>query len=184
MKNLLIAFISLLLFANCNSQNAAVKNQETPVKPATPNESPADASAKESASIKIFKDDKLVVEYKALRAQGGITTFTTGGKILILKLSDDEDKYNLIVTIDNDNPTSGNYPIGDEKGQANIQLSTEPKGILPYLTLPKEGSFKITITGETCSGSFTASQKEAGSDNIRITGEFTSIPLMKQTTKD
>ena len=71
MKNLLIAFISLLLFANCNSQNAAVKNQETSIKTATQNESPAKASTKESASIKIFKDDKLVVEYKTIFPQGG-----------------------------------------------------------------------------------------------------------------
>ena len=177
MKNLLIAFITLLLFANCNSQNAAVKNQETP----TQNQSLANASAKESASIKIFKDDKLVVEYKALVPQGGITTFKTGEKILILKLSDDDNKYNLIVTIEK--PTSGNYSFGTGTGQASLSLTTEGKGALPFLTNLNEGTFKITLTGETCSGNFTGSQKETGSDNIRITGEFTSIPLMKQTSK-
>ena len=93
MKNLLIAFISLLLFANCNSQNAAVKNKETP----TQTQSPANASAKESASIKIFKDDKLVVEYKTIFPQGGITTYKSGEKDLVLKLSNDDKTINLIV---------------------------------------------------------------------------------------
>ena len=182
MKNLLIAFISLLLFANCNSQNAAVKNQEIPGKTATQNESPTNASAKESASIKIFKEEKLVVEYKALFPQGGITTYKTGEKDLVLKLSNDDNTINLIVTLEK--ATSGNYSIGKAGlGQASILLSTEAKGVLPYLTNPTEGTFKITITGETCSGNFTASQKETASDNIKITGEFTSIPLIKQTSK-
>ena len=181
MKNLLIAFISILLFANCNSQNAAVKNQETPNKSANQDESLANASAEKSASIKIFKDDKLVVEYKALVPQGGITTVKSGGKILILNLGDDQHKYDLIVTIENENPASGNYSFGTEMGQASLRLTTEGTGALPFLTIPKEGSFKITITGETCSGNFTATQKETGSANIKITGEFTSVPLMKQT---
>ena len=182
MKNLLIAFISILLFAKCNSQNATVKKEETPIKTATQNESPTDASAEKSVSIKIFKDDKLVVEYKALFPQGGITTYKTGEKDLVLKLSNDDNTVNLIVTLEK--PTSGNYSIGKPGlGQASILLSTEGKGALPYLTNPNEGTFKITLTGETCSGNFTASQKETGSDNIRVTGEFTSIPLMKQTSK-
>ena len=182
MKNLLIAFITLLLFANCNSQNTAVKNQETSIKTTTQNESPANASAEKSASIKILKDDKLVVEYKALGPQGGITTYKTGEKDLVLKLSNDDNTINLIVTLEK--TTSGNYSIGKPGlGQASILLSTEGKGRLPYLTNPNVGTFKITITGETCSGNFTASQKETGSANIKITGEFTSIPLMKQTSK-
>ena len=182
MKKLLIAFFSMLLFANCNNQNAAENKQETPINTANQNESPDNASAEKSASIKIFKDDKLVVEYKALGPQGGITTYKTGEKDLVLKLSNDDNTINLIVTLEK--TTSGNYSIGKPGlGQASILLSTEGKGALPYLTNPNEGTFKITITGETCSGNFTASQKEAGSDNIRITGEFTSIPLMKQTSK-
>ena len=182
MKNLLIAFISLLLFANCNSQNAAVNKQETPIKTATQNESLANAAAKESASIKIFKDDKLIVEYKTAFPQGGITTYKTGEKDLVLKLSNDDNTINLIVTLEK--TTSGNYTIGKPGlGQASILLSTEGKGALPYLTNPTEGTFKITITGETCSGNFTASQKETGSANNKITGEFTSIALMKQTSK-
>ncbi len=182
MKNLLIAFISLVLFANCNSQNAAVKKEDTPTKTTTQNESPANAAAKESASIKIFKDDKLVIEYKTIFPQGGITTYKTGEKDLVLKLSNDDNTINLIVTLEK--TTSGNYSIGKPGlGQASILLNTEGKPALPYLINPTEGTFKITITGETCSGNFTASQKEAGSDNIKITGEFTSIPLMKQTSK-
>ena len=182
MKNLLIPFISLVLFANCNSQNAAVKKEDTPTQTANQNESPANASAKESASIKIFKDDKLVVEYKTIFPQGGITTFKSGEKDLVLKLSNDDNTINLIVTLEKS--TSGSYSIGKSGlGQASILLSTEGKGALPYLTNPNEGTLKITITGETCSGNFTASQKETGSDNIRVTGEFTSIPLMKQTSK-
>ncbi|MEO6406677.1 MAG: hypothetical protein ABIY51_04065 [Ferruginibacter sp.] len=182
MKNLLIAFISSLLFANCNSQNATEKKGEISNKTAAKNESPADASAKESASIKIFKDDKLVVEYKTTFPQGGITTYKTGEKDLVLKLSNDDNSVNLIITLEK--TTSGNYSIGKPgMGQASVLLSTDAKGALPYLTNPNEGTFTITITGETCSGNFTATQKETGSDNIKITGEFTSIPLMKQTSK-
>ncbi|CAN5569774.1 hypothetical protein BH10BAC3_BH10BAC3_16670 [soil metagenome] len=182
MKNLLIAFIGMLLFANCNSQSAAVKKEDTSNKTAAQNESPADAYAEKSASIKIFKDDKLVVEYKALFPQGGITTYKSGEKDLVLKLSTDDNTINLIVTLEK--TISGNYSIGKPGlGQASILLNTEGKPALPYLINPTEGTFKITITGETCSGNFTASQKETGSDNIKITGEFTSIPLMKENSK-
>ena len=182
MKKLLIAFFSMLLFANCNNQNAAENKQETPIKTANQNESPANASAEKSASIKIFKNDKLVVEYKALSPEGGITIFKTEEKILILKLSSDDNKYNLIVTLEN--TKSGTYSISKStKGDASITLSTEPTGALPYLTNLTEGTLNLKIAGEMCSGNFTGSQKEQYSENIKVTCEFTSIPLIKQTSK-
>lgn len=170
----------LVIFSGCNNtvteKEAASKNSNT-----TQNESPANASAEKLATIKILKDDKLVVEYKALFPQGGITTYKTGEKDIVLKLSNDNNTYNLIATLEK--PTSGKYSIGKPGlGQASLQLTTEGKGGVPFMTNLTEGTFKITLTGETCSGNFSGSQIEAGLDNIKIIGEFTSIPLMKQTS--
>jgi hypothetical protein len=172
MKN---AFSLLLpvIFLSC-SNTAAEKEiaNNTP----TQNES----SAKASASIKIFKNDKLVIEYKATFPQGGITTYKSGEKDMVLKLSNDDNSYNLVATIEK--AATGNLPIGKAAGQVLIQLTTEGKGAVPFLTTLTEGTFKISVTGETCSGSFTGIQKEPGMDDIRITGDFTSISLIKQVS--
>ena len=101
---------------------------------------------------------------------------------MVLKLSDDNNTYDLIATIDK--AATGSLSIGKANdGQVRIQLTTEGKGPVPFLTILTEGTFKVSVTGETCSGSFTGTQKETGSDNIKITGDFTSIPLIKQTSK-
>lgn len=171
---LLVIFISC---SNTSTEKSAASNNSSPIT----NESPA-ADAATSASIKIFKKEKLVVEYKALFPQGGITTYKDGEKDMMLKLSSDDNIYNLIATIEK--AATGNLSIGNgDAGEVHIQLTTDGKGPVYFLTNLTEGTFKITITGETCSGSFTGIQKEAGLDDIKITGEFTSIPLMKQTSK-
>ncbi len=170
----------LVFFLGCNN---TIAEKETGSKniSLTKNESPA-ADAATSASIKIFKKEKLVVEYKALFPQGGITTYKDGEKDMMLKLSSDDNIYNLIATIEK--AATGNLSIGNgDAGEVHIQLTTDGKGPVYFLTNLTEGTFKISITGETCSGSFTGIQKEAGLDDIKITGDFTSIPLMKQTSK-
>ncbi len=166
----------MIIFLGCNSsvaeKDAASKNSSV-----TKNESAA-ADAATSASIKIFKKDKLVVEYKALFPQGGITTYKDGEKDMMLKLSSDDNVYNLIATIEK--AATGSLSIGNgDAGEVHIQLTTDGKGPVYFLTNLTEGTFKVSVTGETCSGSFTGIQKEAGLDDIKITGEFTSIPLMK-----
>jgi hypothetical protein len=179
MKNV----FSLLLLASFLSCNNSVAEKETTPKNSSPaqSESPANDAAK-SASIKIFKADKLVAEYKALFPQGGITTYKTGEKDMVLKLSSDDNAYNLIATIEK--AVTGSLSIGNaDAGEVHIQLTTEGKGPVPFLTNLTEGTFKVSVTGETCSGSFTGIQKEPGMDDIRITGDFTSIPLIKQTSK-
>ena len=170
----------LVFFLGCNN---TIAEKETGSKNSSPtkNESPAEDAAS-SASIKIFKNDKLVVEYKATFPQGGMTTYKSGEKDIVLKLSNDDNTYNLIATLEK--TTSGNYTIGKAGlGQASVQLTTEGKGPVPFMTNLTEGTFKISLSGETCSGNFTGSQKEPGMDNFRITGDFTSLPLIKQTSK-
>ena len=178
MKNV-FALLLLVIFLGCNNtvaeKDAAKKNSDP-----TKNESPANDAAT-SAAIKIFKNDKLVVEYKARFPQGGITTYKSGEKDMVLKLSDDDNMYNLIATIEK--AATGSLSIGKADGQVLIQLTTEGKGPVPFLTILTEGTFKVSVTGETCSGNFTGIQKEAGMDDLRITGDFTSIPLIKQTSK-
>ena len=161
----------------------STQEKEAPSKNSSRNkkESPANDAAK-STSIKIFKNDKLVVEYKAQFPQGGITTYKSGEKDMVLKLSSDDNTYNLIATIEK--AATGSLSIGNaDAGQVHIQLTTDGKGPVYFLTNLTEGTFKVSVTGESCSGSFTGIQKEAGLDDIKITGEFTSIPLMKQTSK-
>lgn len=173
------SLLLLVIFLGCNNIVAEKEAVSKNIDP-TQNESLADASAATSASIKIFKDDKLVVEYKTLFPQGGLLTYKSGEKEIKLNLSNDDNTYALIATVGK--AASGNYSIGKEGlGQASLQLTTEGKGPVPFLTNLTEGTFKISLTGETCSGSFTGSQKEPGLDNLRITGDFTSIPLIKQT---
>ena len=179
MKN---AFPLLLLvtFLGCNNtvakKEAASKNSSP-----TQNESAANDAAKSATSIKIFKNDKLVFEYKAMFAEGGITTYKSGEKDMVLKLSNDDNTYNLIATVDK--AATGNLSIGKANaGQVHIQLTTEGKGPVPFMTNLTEGTFKVSVTGETCSGSFTGIQKEPGMDDLKITGDFTSIPLIKQTS--
>lgn len=177
MKNI-ITLLLLAIFLSCNntgSEREAISKNSSPAK----NQSPAsDATA--SASIKIFKDDKLIVEYKALFPQGGIVTFKDGEKEIILKLSSDDNTYNLIATLEK--AANGNYSIGKAGlGQASLELTTEGKGVVPFMTNLTEGTFKISLSGETCSGNFTGSQIEPGLDNFKITGDFTSIPLIKNT---
>jgi hypothetical protein len=173
-------FLLLVIFLGCNNSVAEKEFDSKNSKP-TQNESPSNDAAK-SASIKIFKNDKLVVEYKAQFPQGGITTYKSGEKDMVLKLSSDDNVYNLIATIDK--AATGSLPIGNaDAGQVHVQLTTEGKGPVPFLTNLTEGTFKISVTGETCSGSFTGIQKEPGMADFRITGDFTSIPLIKQTSK-
>jgi hypothetical protein len=171
-------FLLMVIFLGCNSSSAekvAGTNISSPAK----NESPANDAAA-SASIKIFKNDKLVIEYKTSFPQAGITTFKSGEKEAALKLSNDDNTYNLIATLEK--PASGNYPIGKGGlGQVSLQLTTDGKGAVPFMTDLTEGTFKITFSGETCSGNFTGIQKEDGMPNIRITGDFTSIPVIKNT---
>ena len=174
MKNI-FPLLLLVIFLSCN--NTSGEKEAAPK-----NESAADASAKSSTSIKIFRKDKLVFEYKAMFAEGGITTYKSGEKDMILKLSNDDNTYNLIATVDK--AATGSLTIGKANaGQVHIQLTTDGKGPVYFLTNLTEGTFKVSVSGETCSGSFTGIQKEAGLDDIKITGDFTSIPLMKQTSK-
>ena len=180
MKNAfpLLLLVIFLSCSNTSTEKSAPSNNSN----AITNESSA-ADAATSASIKIFKKEKLVVEYKALFPQGGITTYKDGEKDMMLKLSSDDNVYNLIATIDK--AATGSLTIGNTNGgQVHIQLTTDGKGPVYFLTNLTEGTFKVSVTGETCSGSFTGIQKEAGLDDIKITGEFTSIPLMKQTSKE
>ena len=171
--------ISVVIFS-CNNTATEKKDDPKDISPAK-NESPANEAAT-SASIKIFKNDKLVVEYKTTFPQGGITTYKSGEKDMVLKLSNDDNTYNLIATVEK--AATGNLSIGKtDAGQVHIQLTTEGKGPVPFLTNLTEGTFKVSVTGETCSGSFTGIQKEAGMDDFKITGDFTSIPLIKQTSK-
>ena len=170
----------LVIFLGCNNTTAEKENALKNSNPSQ-SESPANDAAK-SASIKIFKNDKLIVGYKALFPQGGITTYKTGEKDMVLKLSSDDNTYNLIATVDK--AATGSLSIGKaDAGQVHIQLTTDGKGPVYFLTNLTEGTFKVSVSGETCSGSFTGIQKEAGLDDIKITGDFTSIPLMKQTSK-
>ena len=174
---------SLLLLASFLGCSNSVAEKETTSKNSSPtqSESPANDAAK-SASIKIFKNDKLAFEYKAQFPQGGITTYKSGEKDMVLKLSNDDNTYNLIVTVEK--AATGSLSIGNaDAGEVHVQLTTEGKGPVPFLTNLTEGTCKISVTGETCSGNFTGIQKEAGMDDIRITGDFTSVPLIKQTSK-
>jgi hypothetical protein len=170
----------LVIFLGCNN-TASEKETASPNSNPTQKESTTNASAEKSASIKIFKDDKLVVEYKAMFPQGGITTYKDGEKDMVLKLSSDDNTYNLIATIEK--AATGSLLIGKaDDGEVHIQLTTEGKGPVPFLTNLTEGAFKVSVTGETCSGNFTGIQKEAGMADFKITGDFTSIPLIKQTS--
>ena len=176
MKNV-FSLLILITFLGCG--NTATE-KETASKSSNPTESEKSVSdATTSASVKIFKDDKLVVEYKMAFPKAGIATFKSGEKEFTLGLSNDDNKYNLIATLEK--PASGNYSIGKAEGNAGLQLTTDGKGPVPFLTILTEGTFKITLNGETCSGSFIGSQKEPGSENIKITGDFTSVPLLKKT---
>jgi hypothetical protein len=179
MKSTLSLLLLLLVFISC-SNTASDKEPVTKNSPAN-NESAATDAAK-SASIKIFRNDKLVIEYKALFAKGAITTYKDGEKDMILKLSNDDDTYNLIATVEK--AETGSLSIGKaDAGEVHIQLTTDGKGPVYFLTNLTEGTFKISIAGETCSGNFSGIQKESGLDDIKITGDFTSIPLIKQTSK-
>ncbi len=174
MKNI-FPILLLVIFLSCNNTSG-----EKEAAPKT--ESTATDAAKSSTSIKIFRKDKLVFEYKAMFAQGGITTYKSGEKDMVLKLSNDDNTYNLIATVDK--AATGSLTIGKaDAGQVHIQLTTDGKGPVYFLTNLTEGTFKVSVSGETCNGSFTGIQKEAGLDDIKITGDFTSIPLMKQTSK-
>ncbi len=170
----------MVIFLGCGNTATEKKDNAKDISPAK-NESPAN-DATTLASIKIFKNDKLVVEYKTTFPQGAITTYKTGEKDMVLKLSDDNNTYDLIATVDK--AATGSLSIGKaDAGQVHIQLTTDGKGLVPFLTILTEGTFKVSVSGETCSGSFTGIQKEPGMDDFRITGDFTSIPLMKQTSK-
>ena len=170
--------ISVVIFS-CNNTATEKKDDPKDISPAK-NESPANDAAA-SASIKIFKNDKLVVEYKAMFSQGGITTYKSGEKDMVLKLSSDDNTYNLIATVEK--AATGSLSIGKAgAGQVHIQLTTDGKGPVPFLTNLTEGTFKVSVSGETCSGSFTGIQKEPGMDDFRITGDFTYIPLIKQAS--
>jgi len=102
------SLLLLVIFLGCNN-TVAEKNADKKNGSPTQNESPANDAAA-SVSIKIFKNDKLAVEYKARFPQGGITTYKSGEKDMVLKLSDDDNIYNLIATVDK--AATGSLSIG------------------------------------------------------------------------
>ena len=177
MKNI-FSLLILIIFISCGN---TASEKETALKNINPtqNEIPANDAVK-SASIKILKNDKVVAEYKPTQPEAYLVTDKSGEKTISINLGSDDNTYALIVTVNK--AASGNYSIGKEGADpVQIQLVTEGKGVVPFMTNLTDGTFKITLTGETCSGNFTGIQKEAGMDNIGITGDFTSIPLTKKT---
>jgi hypothetical protein len=65
---------------------------------------------------------------------------------MVLKLSNDDNTYNLIATVDK--AATGSLSIGKaEAGQVHIQLTTDGKGAVPFMTNLTEGTFKVSVTG-------------------------------------
>jgi hypothetical protein len=162
--------------------NSAVAQKETGPKVTSPaqNENVGNASTETSASIKILKNEKVVVEYKPSIPEAFLVTDKAGKKSIMINHGSNDNTYALLLTVEK--AATGSFSIGKEGvGQVQIQLVTEGKGEVPFLTNLTEGTFKITITGESCSGTFTGAEKESGSPIIGITGNFTSIPLTKKS---
>jgi len=177
MKSLfpLLLLVVLLACNNTVAQKEAASKNSSP----TQNENLADP-ATASASIKILKNDKVVVEYKPIIPHAFLVTDKAGKKTIMINLDSDDNAYALIVTVEK--AASGSFSIGKEGvGQVQIQLVTDGKGVVPFMTNLTEGTFKITVTGETCSGSFAGADKESGNGIIGIASDFTSVPLTKKT---
>lgn len=168
---LLLPAFFLIACANNNADKNAISDN----KPNGQNAGNAVSSAQGSASIKILEDGKILTDYipTALKAQ--IVPSKSGKETLMMEFSSNDNTYDLMCTINS--AASGAYSLGEEgKSDAQLQFLTDGSTKLPTM-MNFQGNLKITLVGQTCSGSFTGSDKDMPGKNYEVSGSFVSIPV-------
>ncbi|MDQ6755608.1 MAG: hypothetical protein M3004_01620 [Bacteroidota bacterium] len=139
------------------------------------NSANATSAAAISASVKILKNGKQVAEYSP-SGPAAITLKISGNESMMIKLNSADNVYAILGTLKT--PASGNYKLGEGKSDAQFQFLSDGSSKLPTM-MNLKGNLQITITAETCSGTF------SGTDNVmneayEVSGSFTNIPLEKR----
>lgn len=167
--------LSILFLIACTN-NTAEKKATSEKKLNAQNTASEISTTERSASIKIFKNGKQVAEYSP---SGPVATTLkmSGNESMMMSLNSADNVYAIMEILKT--PASGNYKLdGEVKSDAQIQFLSDGSTKLPTM-MNLKGNLQITLTGKTCSGSFSGTDKVMN-ENYEVSGSFTNIPLEKR----
>jgi hypothetical protein len=176
----LLPVLFIIACANNIAENKTISESKVNEQNAVNGASMAEANA----FILIRKDGKNRFQYypplpKALRM-----TEKSGKEILMIVFDNPDNTISLMITANT--VASGTYTIGSEdKSGAQFSFTADItdsiiKSIqLPFMMNLSKGNLKITLAGQTCSGSFTTRTENDEVGNYEISGFFTAVPITK-----
>jgi uncharacterized lipoprotein YajG len=164
-----------IFFLIACANNTAERKATSETKPNGQNTASETSTAEISASVKVLKNGKQVAEY-APSGPAATTLKISGNESLMIKLNSADNVYTILGTLKT--PASGNYKLGEEKPDAQIQFLSDGSTKLATM-MNLKGNLQITLTGETCSGSFSGTDKVMN-ENYEVSGSFINIPLEKR----
>jgi hypothetical protein len=161
-----------VLFLIACTNNTAEKKATAESKPNKQNA--GNVTSTPTASIKIVKNGKQVAEYTP-SGPAATTLKISGNESMMIKLNSSDNVYAILGTLKS--PVSGNYKLGEGKSDSQFQFLSDGSTKLPTM-MNLKGNLQITITGETCSGTFSGTDNVMN-ENYEVSGSFTKIPLEK-----
>ena len=171
---IIYSLLPIFLLIAC-ANNAAEKKATSETKINSQNTASEISSAERSASVKIFKNGKQVAEYSP-SGPAATTLKMSGNESMMIKLNSADNVYAILGTLKT--PASGNYKLGQGKSDSQFLFLSDGSTKLPTM-MSLKGNLQITITGETCSGTFSGTDKVMN-ENYEVSGSFTNIPLEKR----
>lgn len=173
----IIYFLLPVLFIIACANSVAEKKPTAKSKLNVQNAENGTSTSAASASVKILKNGKTVIEYSPPLPKAVRVTYKSGEEQLMIELNNPDNNINLMGTVNT--VASGTYAIGvDDKSVAGFSLVTDGTNKLPTLMGLSKGSLKITLAGQTCSGSFTGTENDLNG-NYEISGSFAAVPIRK-----
>jgi uncharacterized lipoprotein YajG len=164
-----------IFFLTACANNTAEKKATSETKLNGQNTASETPTAERSASIKILKNGKQVAEYTPSGPAATILKMS-GNESMMINLNSADNVYSTTGILKT--PASGNYkPDGDVNSDTQIQFLSDGSTKLPTM-MNLKGNLQITITGETCSGTFSGTDKVM--NEYEVSGSFTNIPLEKR----
>lgn len=167
-------FLPAFFMMACNSDQKKTGTENVQQKDSVPS---GKQQANGTALVKISKGGKQVAEYTPSMPAAATFPKSSGHESMMIKLNSADNVYSLMGTLNT--PASGNYKLDVEgKSDAQFQFLSDGSTKLPTM-LNLKGSLQITLTGETCSGTFSGTDKVMN-ESYEVSGSFTNIPLEKR----
>lgn len=141
----IIYFLLPVLFIIACANSVAEKKPTSESKLNDQNAENGTSTPAASASIKISKNGKPVIEYSPPLPAALRMTYKSGKEQLMIRLDNADNNINLMGTVNT--VASGTYAIGsDDKSVAGFSLVTDGTTKLPTLMGLSKGSFKNNIS--------------------------------------